>query len=71
MSGTYRMIFDAIRGDFNLIRIPTIPVGGGGTTVTAGVLTLPSGAQVECNVELQVTTAGSVFIDSGSTLLVI
>lgn len=68
---TYRMLFDAIRGDFTLVRVPTITVGGGGTTVTSGVLTLPSGAQVECNVELQVTTAGSVSIDSGSTLLVL
>lgn len=71
MSGTYRMIFDALRGDFNLIRIPTIAVSGGGTTVTAGVLTLPTGAQVECNVELQITTVGAVQIDAGSTLLVI
>lgn len=71
MSGTYRLVFDPFDGEFNLVKIPTISVGGGGMTVTAGVLSLPSGTQVECNIEVTVSGVGDMIIDAGSTILVI
>jgi len=57
--------------DFALVRVPTVPSGTGGGTVTAGVLTLPSGTTFEINVGITLSGAGSIFVDSGATLLVI
>ncbi len=66
------MIFDPFSGTFQLIRLPAVGLGGGaGTTVTSGVINLPSGTQVECLVELLVTPSGGVEIEPGSTLLIL
>jgi len=67
------MIFNPLSGSFELVRIPTVSVGGGGagTTVTAGVIRMPSGTQVECLVELQVTASGGINVEEGSTLLIL
>jgi hypothetical protein len=70
MSFTYRFIFDPLKGDFNLTKIPISPIGSGGTTVTSGVLYMPSGTTVECDVQLIVSGIGGVLIEEGSTLLV-
>lgn len=72
MSGSYQMIFDPFSGTFQLIRKPAVGLGGGaGTTVTSGVINLPSGSQVECLVELLITPAGGVNVEAGSTLLIL
>lgn len=70
MSGQYRLTFDPLTGTFNMIRFPAIPVAGG-VTVTSGVMTLPSGTQVEAQLEISVTAAGGVEVQQGSTILVL
>jgi hypothetical protein len=68
--GPYKFLFEPLTGQFELRPAGLGPGLGGGTTVTAGVLQLPSGTQMECLIELRVTSAGSILIDSGSTILV-
>lgn len=70
MSFTYKLVFDPFDGEFNLVKVPTVSIGGGGTTVTAGVLALPSGTNVQCNIEVTIIDAGGILIEAGSTLLV-
>lgn len=70
MSFTYRLSFDPIAGEFKMIKIPVVTVAGG-ATITAGVLTLPSGTEMECQLEITVTGPGSLTVDPGSTLLVV
>lgn len=71
MSFTHRLIFDPLDGSFRLTKIPTVTLGGSGVSVTSGVLSLPSGTEVECTVQVTVTNSGGIEIESGSTLLVI
>lgn len=71
MSNSYRMIFNPVSGSFELLRVPSVAVGGAGTVVTAGVLSMPSGTQVECVVEFAVVSTGGTTIEEGSTLLIV
>lgn len=68
--GPYKLVYEPLTGQFELRPVGLGPGLGGGTTITAGVLQLPSGTQMECLIELRVTSAGSIDIDSGSTILV-
>lgn len=71
MSFAHKLIFDPFQGEFKLVRIPVVAIGGsGGAIVTAGVLTMPSGTSVECIIEVNVTGIGEMLIEPGSTLLV-
>lgn len=57
--------------DWALVRLPTTPSGVGGGTVSAGVLTLPTGTTFEINVGINLTGTGALLVEPGATLVVI
>jgi hypothetical protein len=71
MSFTHKLVFDPVLGEFRFAKVPIVTLGAGGTAITSGVVSLVSGTQMECVIELTVTNSSGLTIENGSTLMVI
>lgn len=68
----WKLVYDPLTGNFDLRRVP-LPTGGGmaGGTVTAGTLVFPNGVELEMNQGIASTGAGEIFLQPGSTILLL
>ena len=73
MSDAWKMVFDPFSGEFQLKRVPTSVVSGGGVagTIVNGTLILPGGVELEIADGMAVLNGSELLLEPGSQLLVL
>ena len=73
MSDTWKMVFDPFSGEFQLKRVTTSVVAGGGVagTIVNGTLVLPGGVELEIADGMAVLNGSELLLEPGSQLLVL